>query len=163
MYCDSCGTQIEAGHGFCSKCGKAILGAQPMVNRVAKHSQMLGILWIAYSVLTTLIGCFLIFFFQHFVPVMLRYQPPQHQGPPPEVVFGMLRPLLHFVAILLLAKGIAGLFAGIGMLQHAAWSRMLTLIVGVISLLSFPFGTALGVYSLWVLLSPGAELEFQHA
>ena len=162
MYCDSCGTPIETGHGYCSKCGKAIVGPQPVavVSRVAQHSQILGILWIAYSVLTALIGCLMIFFFQHFVPMMLRYQPPQQQGPPPEVVFGMIRPILHFVAILAFAKGLAGIFAGIGLLQRAAWSRTLTLVVACISLLSFPFGTALGVYSLWVLLSPGAEAEF---
>jgi len=165
MYCDSCGTPIETGRGYCSKCGKAIVGTQPVaiVNRVAQHAQILGILWIAYSALTVLIGCMMLFFFQHFVPTILRYQPPQQQGPPPEVIFGMIRPFLHFLAILLFAKGIAGILAGIGLLQRAGWARTLTLIIGVISLLSFPFGTALGIYSLWVLMSPGAEAEFHPA
>ena len=164
MYCDSCGTQIETGHSYCSKCGKAIIGTQsvPAISRVAQHAQILGILWIAYSLLTVAIGGVMIFFFQHLIPTILRYQPPQHEGPPPDVVFGMMRPLLHFVAIIALTKGIAGVFAGIGLLQRAGWSRVLTLVVACTSLLSFPFGTGIGIYSLWVLLSPGAEAEFHH-
>lgn len=166
MYCDACGTQLETGQVFCSKCGKQIvIGATQAVkvNRVAQHGQLLGILWIAYSALTALVGIVLLVVFQHILPAILRYQPPQQQGPPPEVVFGLLRPLMHIVAVLVLAKGVAGLFAGIGLLQRAGWSRMLTLVLACISLLSFPFGTAIGVYSLWVLLSANAEAEFHYA
>lgn len=164
MYCNSCGAQLEAGQVFCSKCGKQIVTTTvPAVSRVAQHRQLLGILWIAYSALITLVGIVLLIVFQHVLPTVLRYQPPQQQGPPPEVVFGLIRPFIHGLSVLVLAKGIAGLFAGIGLLQRAGWSRMLTLVLACISLLSFPFGTAIGVYSLWVLLSSNASAEFEFA
>ena len=164
MYCNSCGTPLEPGHVFCSKCGQQIVQVtRPSVSRVAQHGQLVGILWIAYSALTALGGIVLMIVFQHILPTILRYQPPQHQGPPPEVVLGLFRPFMHIVAVLVLAKGITGFIAGIGLLQRAGWSRMLTLVLACISILSFPFGTALGVYSLWVLLSPHAEMEFHHA
>ena len=166
MYCDSCGAELEAGHVFCPKCGKRLIPVAPQtqpVSRVAQHGRLVGILWIAYSALTTLVGIVLLIVFQHILPAILRYQPPQQQGPPPEVVFGLLRPIMHIVAVLVLVKGVAGLIAGIGLLDSAEWSRMLTLVLACISILSFPVGTAIGVYSLWVLLSHNAEAEFHHA
>ena len=162
MFCDSCGTQIQAGQSFCPRCGKAIVGAvQPGSSRVARHAQLLGILWIAYSAFTGLAAFFILVFFRHMLPMILRAQPPQHNGPPPEVVFGFMMPFMHMISIILLCKAALGIVAGVGILQRADWSRMLALIVGCISLINAPFGTALGIYTLWVLLSPNAELEFR--
>lgn len=162
MFCDSCGAPLADAQSFCSKCGKAIVAVTYAVpSRVARHAQLLGILWIAYSALTLLVGMMMMVIFQHILPNILRYQPPQPQGPPPEVVFGLLRPIVHFVAILIVAKGAVGIIAGIGVIQRAHWSRILTLVLACLSLISMPFGTAIGIYSLWVLLAPNAEAEFQ--
>ena len=162
MFCDSCGTPIQSGQGFCVRCGKAIVGSlQPGGSRVARHAQMLGSLWIAYSAVLVLVGFFMIVFFQHLLPLIVRYQPPQAQnGPPPEVIFGFMRPFMHLIAVLILIKAVAGVAAGIGLLQRAEWSRMLAIVLACISLISMPFGTAIGIYSLWVLLSPNADSEF---
>src|SRR5690242_15941241 len=126
MFCDSCGAQIATGQSFCQRCGKTIVGAvQPGSSRVARHSQILGILWIAYSVLIALVSMFILVFFQHMLPMILQSQPPTAGGPPPEVIFGFMRPLMHIMSIFLLCKAAAGLIAGVGLLQRAEWSRML--------------------------------------
>lgn len=162
MFCDSCGAQIQAGQSFCPRCGKAIVGGvQPGSGRVARHAQMLGILWIAYSAFIGLLSFFILVFFSHLLPIIIQNQPPQHGGPPPEVIFNFMRPMMHMLSIFLLCKAAAGVVAGIGLLQRAEWSRMLAIVLGCISLISMPFGTALGIYTLWVLLSPNAELEFR--
>jgi hypothetical protein len=44
-----------------------------------------------------------------------------------------------------------GLIAGIGLLRGKKWARVLGLIVCILSLLSIPLGTALGIYGIWVL------------
>lgn len=161
MFCDSCGAQIQAGQSFCQRCGKAIVGGTaPGSGRVARHAQMLGILWIAYSALLVIIALFMLVFFQHFLPAIIRAEPPSG-GPPPEVVLRFIGPMMHFIGVFLLAKAVAGIAAGIGILQRAGWSRMLAIVVACVSLLSVPFGTAIGVYTLWVLLSPNAEAEFR--
>lgn len=162
MFCDSCGSPLQAAQQFCSRCGKSIVGGvQPGSSRVAQHSRLLGILWIAYSALLVIPAIFLIVFFGRILPIILSMQP-QHatNGPPPELVFGFLRPFLTFIGLMMLAKAFAGIVAGVGLMQRAEWSRMLTIVLACIGLISIPFGTALGVYSLWVLLSPNAELEF---
>jgi hypothetical protein len=38
---------------------------------------------------------------------------------------------------------------------------MLVIVLGVISLIEVPFGTALGIYTLWVLLPAQSEAEYR--
>jgi hypothetical protein len=65
-----------------------------------------------------------------------------------------------FVFFFLLAVSVPGLVAGIGLLQFRPWARILTIILSVVDLFHVPFGTALGIYGLWVLLSQGSERLF---
>ena len=46
---------------------------------------------------------------------------------------------------------IPGMIAGWGLLQGKEWARVLTLIIALLNLMSFPFGTILGAYAIWVL------------
>jgi len=66
-----------------------------------------------------------------------------------------------FVFILLLALSLPGIVAGFGLLQLQPWARMLTIILSALELMSVPLGTVLGIYGLWVLLSPGGEQLFR--
>jgi len=50
--------------------------------------------------------------------------------------------------------GVPGIVAGIGLINRRNWARGLALLVGILLLFKFPFGTALGIYSLWVILKP---------
>jgi hypothetical protein len=68
--------------------------------------------------------------------------------------------LLSALGLLLLFKALAGFAAGWGLLQRESWARPLTLVLGFISLIDFPIGTALGIYTIWVLLSSGADEEY---
>ncbi len=161
MFCNACGAPLAPEQVACAKCGQPVAAATSAAGRVARHGQMLGILWIVYSCLTLLVGSMMIFIVERLLPVIVRYQQPQQSGPPPEVIVALLQPILHVVVVIILIKGAAGIIAGIGLLQRAGWSRILAVVVGCISLLSFPFGTAIGVYSLWVLLGPASEAEFR--
>jgi hypothetical protein len=46
------------------------------------------------------------------------------------------------------------------LLRRKNWGRILAIIVGVLDLANFPIGTAIGIYSLWVLLQDGASAYF---
>ena len=56
------------------------------------------------------------------------------------------------VGSVLLIVSIPAIIAGIGLIYRKSWSRILALIICVIKLLNIPFGTALGVYGIWVLM-----------
>ena len=56
-----------------------------------------------------------------------------------------------FIGVFLFLVSVPGLIGGIGLLQRQNWARILVLILSVLQLFNFPFGTAIGVYSLWAL------------
>jgi hypothetical protein len=62
--------------------------------------------------------------------------------------------------IFFLALALPGLATGWGLLNFRPWARILGIVVSAINLLNFPFGTLLGVYGLWVLLSKETEPLF---
>ncbi len=63
MFCDGCGTAVQPGQGFCSKCGKQIVGPvalmQPVRSRVKEHVRLLGLLWLAFSAFNAIGGVIL--------------------------------------------------------------------------------------------------------
>ncbi len=71
-----------------------------------------------------------------------------------------LRPLLSVIAIFVLAKAACGFLAGWGLLHREPWARVVTLVLGFISLFHIPIGTAVGVYTLWVLLPAQSQQEY---
>jgi hypothetical protein len=56
--------------------------------------------------------------------------------------------------------GFPGLLAGYGLLKRKPWARYLALILGVLELVNFPVGTAIGVYTLLILLQESATDYF---
>jgi hypothetical protein len=157
MFCDGCGSPVQPGQGFCSRCGKQIVGpislAQPQPGRVHEHVRLLGLLWLAFSAFNT-IGAIILYIlantlFAHW-----------HAGTP-DAAPSFLRPLLSVVAILLLAKAALGFIGGWGLLQRERWARIVVLVLAFVSLFTnIPFGTALGIYTMWVLLPVRSEQEY---
>ena len=158
MFCDQCGAPLQLGQQRCARCGKEVLRRIEAVyvqrNRVQEHVRLLAILWMAYSALTVVGGIVLI------VISNTLFGRLSQAGPPPEVT-SWLRPFLTVIGSLILAKAAASLIAGLGLLQREPWGRTLTLVVGFISLFNIPIGTALGVYTLWVLLPAQSEEEYR--
>ena len=56
------------------------------------------------------------------------------------------------VGFIMLMISIPGILAGWGLLKGKNWARVVALVLGCLNILSFPFGTTVGVYTLWVLL-----------
>jgi len=149
MFCDGCGTQINGSATFCSRCGKS-LGTTPLMprqGRIGGHVRLLGILWLAISAFRLIPGLFLI---------ALGSTRGFGSGMPPLVV-GLL-PLIGMGFLICAGVGIA---TGCGLLTRQPWARMLAVIFGAVSLIDIPFGTAIGVYTLWVLLPAESEQEYK--
>jgi hypothetical protein len=158
MFCDQCGAALQAGQQRCARCGKEVIRRVEAVyvqkNRVQEHVRLLGILWMAYSALFVIGGIILV------VIANTLFGRFSQAGPPPEVT-SWLRPFLTVIGYLILAKAAAGLITGWGLLDRQPWGRILALVVGFISLFSIPIGTALGVYTLWVLLPARSDEEYR--
>lgn len=150
MYCDRCGTQVQEAQRFCPSCGKAngTVPMMPVQSRLAGHVRLAGILWLAFSALHLLPGFFLF-------SIMGG-----HYGFPPEMpifVHGILRMVGGFI----LLCGALGIIAGWGLLERRPWARTMAIVLAICVLFSAPFGTALGIYTLWVLLPARSEQEYR--
>jgi len=149
MFCDRCGTQLSESATFCSRCGKS-LGTTPLMprqGRIDGHVRLLGILWLAISALRLIPGLFLMAFAGS---SLLPSEVPRFVH--------VLLPAIGMVFLILAGIGIA---AGCGLLARQSWARMLAILFGAVSLIDIPFGTALGIYSLWVLLPAEHEEEYR--
>jgi len=157
MFCDACGAELASQQQFCSRCGKKVVGgtslAYPRPGRVQEHIRLLGILWLAMSALNAVAGFAILLFANAILPHL------GEMGGPP-VPEGFLRPIVNILGIYILVKAALGFGAGWGLLQRESWARMLTLVLSFFALFHVPFGTALGIYSLWVLLPGPSEKEY---
>jgi hypothetical protein len=154
MFCDGCGATVQPGQAFCSRCGKQILGPITAVQprqRVQGHIQLLAIFWFALSAFNAICGVVL------YILANTLLAPGGSAGAP---VF--LRPLLSVVAIVVLGGAALGFSAGWGLLHFEPWARVLALVLAFLVLfINIPVGTAVGVYTLWILLPGESEQEYE--
>ena len=121
----------------------------PARGRIAGHVRLLGIFWLAMSAIHLIPGLVMVSFFGH----RTSFLPP---GVP-----GFVHGIVSTVGVFLLANAVAGLITGWGLLQREPWGRMLAIVMGCLNLIHIPFGTALGIYTLWVLLPAQSEQEYR--
>ena len=62
-----------------------------------------------------------------------------------------------FIAIFVAVLSLPNVVCGWGLLKRKSWSRILAIVLGCLHLISFPVGTAVGIYSLWALTQPEAQ------
>jgi hypothetical protein len=62
------------------------------------------------------------------------------------------------VGFLISLFGIFTLFSAYSVLKMKSYGRVLAIIISILSLFSFPIGTALGVYGLWFFFGEGKAL-----
>jgi hypothetical protein len=74
-------------------------------------------------------------------------------------ILGTIGTVILVVALLL---SLPQLLAGIGLWLEQEWGRILSIVVCALSLFNVPIGTALGIYGLWVLLSPESTAILNH-
>ncbi len=72
-----------------------------------------------------------------------------------------VRSFMYIVPVLMITLSLPGLFAGYGLIKRKPWARILTFIVSGFMVINPPLGTALGVYSFWVLLDDEVKAEFE--
>jgi len=66
---------------------------------------------------------------------------------------------IPIVALMVMLSG-PGIIAGIGLLKRRPWARILALVMAVLDLFAVPVGTAIGIYTIWVLLKAQATQAF---
>ena len=112
---------------------------------IEKHITLVGVFHIVYHSLAVLFGLFL-FGLMAFVGGLVD----------DPVATRVLWLVGTFFATFLTVLSVPGIIGGVWLLKRREWARILTLIVGALGLIDIPLGTALGVYTLWVLIQDDA-------
>jgi hypothetical protein len=60
--------------------------------------------------------------------------------------------IMHFVWVAMVFRAGLALVAAWGLYERAQWGRIVAIVAAILSLIRFPFGTALGIWTLVVLL-----------
>lgn len=116
---------------------------------IEKHLTLVAALNIGLSAFSLVLG-FLVFF-------LLGGIGAASDDPEALVVLSIVGFVVFAVLFLV---SIPALIGGIGLLKRRNWARVLLMIVSAVNLINFPFGTALGVYTLWVLLQEETQRMF---
>jgi hypothetical protein len=159
MYCSGCGQVLAPGQAVCPQCGRQAVAPVPAVpgfayqlESYAGKVKALSIVWFiyaGYALLTGVLGLAFAnaFFSGHFGPWM---HGPWARGPFPPGLFGPM--ILRFAWMAVVVRVGLAAVAGWGLYERAQWGRIVAIVAAILSLLRFPLGTALGIWTLVVLL-----------
>jgi hypothetical protein len=124
------------------------------MNPMQTHVKVLAVLHIVFGALGVLVGLGIFAFFGGIAGLVQM-----DDDPDAAFVVPMMGAIGGFVLIVLLVLSVPGIIAGVGLLSYQPWARILTIVLSILDLISIPFGTALGIYGLWVLFkAEGAQL-----
>jgi hypothetical protein len=165
MYCSACGQPIDAYQPYCLRCGRQttpIATATPppwIWTRVHRHVHSLGILWIAYAAWTLLHWLVAVgvlagvshdwgFHFGHGFDGFYNFP------------FAHVSWLVPVITAILAGRAVLCVVTGIALLRRAPWARSLALVAAFLTLIRPFTGTALAIYTLWVLLPSSSGQEY---
>jgi hypothetical protein len=154
MFCSGCGQPLVPGQAFCGNCGRPaaavvppIPGLQFQLESYAGKIRLLSIFWLVYAGLSLLLAVAGLSFAR---AILSGGMGPWSHMPMPPNFFGPA--LIHLIWIVLTLRVALVAAAAWGLLRHEPWGRILAIVVAILSLIQFPVGTALGIWTLIVLI-----------
>jgi hypothetical protein len=118
--------------------------------RVQRHLRTLGILWIVVGALW-IIPSLVLIGLSHNSHIVIGDDMFTHAFMPP---------MLFSMGSIFLIVAAGGILVGWGLMNHERWARTTAIVIGILAIFHPPFGTALGIYTLWVLLPADAATEY---
>ena len=110
------------------------------------HKRILAILYIISGSLQIIGMLFVSAFISLVIPFIM-----DEAGQEAQWVFVWIVPFIRIIAIvIILFFAIPSIIGGVGLLNNKSWSLTLLLVLGCFKLFSFPIGTAIGIYTIYV-------------
>ena len=117
---------------------------------MSSHVDLVGVLFVIWGLLTALVGLSTLALG---IAAASLITSAGRGGGGGQFAAGLTAAAFITLAIIAMTWGAAHVSVGLSVRRHKAWARLLALMFGSVDLLLLPYGTALGVYALWVLLN----------
>lgn len=121
------------------------------------HKRALGITHIIYGSLTAVIFMLIGAFFDALLPFILDAIREESGSDAAEIFSAVQNLIKSIFYVLLFFCALPSIIGGIGVLQNKNWGMVITLIAGCISIFSFPIGTAIGGYTIFVFIEDNKQ------
>ena len=121
------------------------------------HVDFVGVLFIVWGLLTVLVGVSTLALGVGAVALITSAS---RGGGGGRVAAGITAAAFTTLAFIAMLWGAAHVIVGVPLRRCTPWSRLIALMLGSVDLLLLPYGTALGVYALWVLLTEDGKALF---
>ncbi len=121
------------------------------------HVDFVGVLFIAWGLLTVLVGVSTLALGVGAVALITSAS----RGGGGQVAAGIMAAAFTTLAFIAILWGTVHVIVGVPLRRCTPWSRLIALMLGSVDLLLLPYGTALGVYAIWVLLNEDGKKLFQ--
>ena len=126
---------------------------------MSAHVDLVGVLFILWGLLTTLIGLSTLALGLGAV-ALITSGAPAGGG---QFAAGITAAAFTALALIAILWGVAHVIVGVPLRRRRHWSRVAALVLGSVDLVLLPYGTALGCYALWALLSEQGKRLFELA
>ena len=123
---------------------------------MVSHLDFLGILFIIWGVLTTLVGLSTLALGVGAVAIITSAS----HGGGAQFAAGLTAAAFATLALIAIVWGLAHVAVGVPLRKRRPSARLAALTLGAVDLLLLPYGTALGCYALWVLLNEDGKKLF---
>ncbi len=121
------------------------------------HKRTLSIVHICYGALYAIIFILLgglFFAFSPFIETAIINEEGGDAAWVVPLIGGALRAIL---VVLFIFAALPSIIGGIATLQHRSWGMVLLMIAGCLSIFSFPIGTAIGAYTIYVFIEDNKQ------
>jgi hypothetical protein len=114
---------------------------------MSDHLKIVGVLYIVIGSFALILGIFLLLgcFFINTIPHPMFYNSAEFNP------FSILFFACLFMSILTILFALIDLIGGINLLKKREWARILIIVMAILKFFKIPVGTAIGIYTIWVL------------
>lgn len=131
---------------------------EPAASPMLRHADLLGILYLIWGALSLVAGVSVLILAAGAAAIIASNNEPAH---PAGLAARVTAVTFFLLAACAIAWGGVHAWSGYAIRRHRGWARLVGLALAVLNLLFIPFGTALGGYALWVLLTEQGRKLFE--
>lgn len=124
---------------------------------MSAHVEFVAVLFIVWGALTTIVGLSTLALG---VAAAALFASAGVEGGGGQLAAGLTAATLTALAVIAIIWGLVHVAVGIPLRRRRHWSRLGALMLGSVDLALLPYGTALGAYTLWTLLSEDGKKLF---